>query len=79
MNNLVTIKEIVRQFNISRYCVYEAIKNDPTFPAINVGPNKNYRIDPVDFKLWLQRRPKIHKQTPMFIPSGKDLLTELNL
>ena len=56
IERMMTIKELTRAFNVSTWTVYKAIKNDRTFPIINVGPKKNYRILPSDFRNWLAAR-----------------------
>ncbi len=52
----MTIKELSRAFNVSNWTIYKAIKRDQTFPILNVGPKKNYRILPSDFRSWLAKK-----------------------
>ncbi len=74
MNQLLTVKQVMAQYNISRYVIYESIKNDPSFPVINLGPKKNYRINKVRLEEWLYRRDKSNEIAPFSIPTGDDLL-----
>ena len=77
MYQLLTVKELMAQYNLSRYVIYEAIKSDPSFPVINLGPKKNYRINKIKFEEWLFRRSKSSEIMPFSIPSGDDLLKDI--
>jgi hypothetical protein len=52
----LTTSEIAKMFNVSQWSIYEAIKTDPTFPFNNLGPKKNYRINPKEYKKWSQEK-----------------------
>jgi hypothetical protein len=72
---LLPVSTIIRDYGLSRYMIYNTIKNDPSFPALNVGPKKNFRIDPNRFVEWLSRRTAT--ATSSAIPTGSDLLKEM--
>lgn len=74
MNQLLTVKEVMNQYNLSRNVIYESIKRDPSFPVINLRPKKNYRINKVRLEEWLYRRDKSSEIAPFSIPTGDDLL-----
>lgn len=77
MDDLCTVAQIIKDFKVSRYVVYTAIKTDPTFPVLNLGPKKNFRIDPFMFRRWLARkRPSIEDKQ---IPTGEELLEDIGL
>lgn len=71
--NLMLIAEICREHNISKYSVYTLIKNDPTFPCVNIGPKKNYRIPSDQFKTWLEQRIKERHYYDFKVPTGDQL------
>ncbi|MBF0315501.1 MAG: hypothetical protein HQK52_18915 [Oligoflexia bacterium] len=73
-NKLLPISFILKDYKLSKYIVYSAIKTDPSFPAINLGPKKNYRIDASKFEEWLLRRSINTNHSK--IPTAKDLLME---
>ena len=70
---LVTIKQIMEQFNLTKYMIYQAIKHDPSFPCVNLGPVKNYRIDLYRFEEWFNRRI-LTTNFSVEIPTSKELL-----
>jgi hypothetical protein len=65
----------MKAYNLTRYMIYQTIKNDPSFPALDIGPKKNYRIDLYKFEEWLARRSAITGNNND-VPTGKDLLKE---
>ena len=79
MFNLITVAQAMNRYQLTKHVIYEAIKHDPTFPAINLGPKKNYRIDENDLVLWLKRKRHAPTDAPLHVPTGDDLLKELDL
>lgn len=78
-SGLMTIKQAANIFGLSQWCLYQAIKLDPSFPVVNVGPVKNYRIPEGRLRYWLQKRPTQVAKKGVFIPTGSDLLEEVGL
>ena len=68
------VKEVILGYPFTRYAVYELIKNDPTFPFINVGPKKNYRVMPGLLEEWLKFRLEQRNYRRFTIPTPEDLL-----
>jgi predicted DNA-binding transcriptional regulator AlpA len=77
MNQLLTVKQVMAEYNLSRYVIYQSIKIDPSFPVINIGPKKNYRINRVRLEEWLYRRDKSREIAPFAIPTGDQLLKDI--
>lgn len=44
----------MEKYNLSRYMIYNTIKTDESFPVVDLGPKKNYRIDLNGFEMWLK-------------------------
>ncbi len=67
---LLSVREVIQAFGLSRYTVYTLIRTDPSFPCVNVGPRKNYRIQKnllIDwFALRLEQRKNLSFQIPSF-------------
>ena len=42
---MLKVSEVVAKYPLTLWAVYEAIKSDPIFPFLNIGPVKNYRIN----------------------------------
>ena len=76
---LMSVKNAAQIFGMSEWAIYQAIKNDPAFPVVNIGPIKNYRIPEGRLRYWLQKRPTQVARKGVFIPTGQDLLEELGL
>jgi predicted DNA-binding transcriptional regulator AlpA len=53
---LITVKEAIAKYDLSKFAIYEHIKTDPSFPAINIGPYKNYRLNEALLKAWIDQR-----------------------
>jgi integrase len=78
VERLLSIKELTRAFNVSYWAIYRAIKNDSSFPIINIGPTKNYRIRASDFMVWLKSRSNVGASasvtdTAAYDPSSHEL------
>ena len=73
LSNLMPIKYIINKYKLSSYMIYESIKNDPSFPAINLGPTKNYRIDESLLNEWIRKR-SINTGMKNEIPTAQELL-----
>lgn len=74
---LLTVKEAATKYDLSNWMLYSNIAQEPTFPAINLGPKRNYRIYEGKLKDWLTRRPAGSKTKNRFVPSAEDILQEL--
>jgi predicted DNA-binding transcriptional regulator AlpA len=54
--NFATIKEISETYKISKSSLYRLSKDDPTFPAFNIGLKKKIVINHTEFKVWIKSR-----------------------
>lgn len=72
---LLPISQIIQLYHLSKYTVYELIKNDPTFPAVNIGPKKNYLIQPALLEEWIKQKSRDEKNFRFSIPSTSELLS----
>ena len=72
---LLPVSTIIRDFGLSKYMIYKTIEIDSSFPYLNIGPKKNYRIDLTKFIEWLSRRKFLATTTA--IPTGQDLLKDM--
>ncbi len=70
----LSIKEVCQMYAVSNWVIYQHIKNDPTFPYLNVGLKKKYIIDRVDLGKWMNERTKREKKNEMRIPTAEELL-----
>jgi excisionase family DNA binding protein len=70
---LLSVNEVSRSYNLSKYTIYCLIKSDPTFPAVNIGPKKNYRIQADLFKTWLEQRLKERQYYDFKVPTADQL------
>lgn len=70
---LLSVSEVSRSFSLSKYTIYCLIKSDPTFPAVNIGPKKNYRIQMDLFKNWLEQRLKERHYLDFKVPTADQL------
>ncbi|OFZ18976.1 MAG: hypothetical protein A2X94_13590 [Bdellovibrionales bacterium GWB1_55_8] len=77
MPELLPIKAIAERFSVSEWSLYEAIRTDPTFPVINLGPKKNYRIDPRQYGLWLREKSRRAQLKQTRIPTAAELLRSI--
>jgi predicted DNA-binding transcriptional regulator AlpA len=73
---LITVKEAIKRFNLTRHSIYQAIQSDKSFPVINIGPKKNYRIIMNELSKWISDRANSKKEIKI-IPTGSDLLKGL--
>lgn len=71
--NLISVKNAITKFGLSKYVIYSSIKIDPTFPAINIGPKKNYKIYEDELKVWLLRKKEIHS-LQINIPTTQEII-----
>jgi hypothetical protein len=72
---LLPVSTIIKDFGLSKYMIYKTIKIDSSFPARNIGPKKNFRIDLNEFIDWFSRRTTLATTTA--IPTGEDLLKDM--
>lgn len=70
----LTPTKVAKMFNVSQWSIYEAIRTDPTFPFLNLGPKKNYRINPKEYKKWSEGKSKSTKLQIAKIKSVEELL-----
>ncbi len=72
---LMSAAAVSTAYNLSKYTIYGLIKSDPTFPCLNIGPKKNYRI-PLDLlNAWIQQRFREKQYQEMSLPSASQLLS----
>ncbi len=71
---LLSVREVIQAFGLSRYTVYTLIRTDPSFPCVNVGPRKNYRIQKDLLVDWLTSRMEQRKSLSFQIPSLQELM-----
>ncbi len=71
---LLSVKEASHIFKMSTYAIYSLIKTDPTFPCLNIGPKKNYRIPSDLLKSWLEQRFKERQYAGLNVPTADQLL-----
>ncbi len=70
---MLKVSEVVAKYPLTRWAIYQAIKNDPVFPFINIEPVKNYRINEPKLKIWLLRSQG-RTSSNVAIPSALELL-----
>lgn len=73
-SQLKKVKEIKEAYHFSYHTLYGLIKSDPTFPCLNIGPKKNYRIQRDLFVQWLKERCKDRQSGSFQIPTAEELL-----
>ena len=73
---LLSVSSIIENYGLTKYIVYQTIKIDPSFPALNLGPKKKFMIDVERFTEWLSRRTAFTTNNTG-VPTGSDLLKEL--
>lgn len=69
-----SIKEVSKMFGISQWLIYGHIKNDPTFPYVNVGMKKKLLIDLAKFEEWIFKRSKKGVELNFNLPSAQELM-----
>jgi hypothetical protein len=79
VERLLTVSEAINKYQLTQWAVYENIKTEPTFPVINLGPRKNYRLYEGGLKNWLNRHPAKKRRDATFVPTADDILEELGL
>src|SRR5689334_8878652 len=72
--SLLSIREVKETYNLSYYTLYGLIKTDPSFPCLNIGPKKNYRIQRDLFAQWLKDKFNQRQQKSFEIPTTEELL-----
>jgi hypothetical protein len=60
---MLTVSEVVARYPLTRWAIYQAIKSDPVFPFINIGP----------LKIWLLRSQG-RASSNVLSPSALELL-----
>jgi hypothetical protein len=71
---MLRVSEVVAKYPLTLWAIYQAIRNDPVFPVINIGPVKNYRINEPKLKIWLLRSRGKTPSAHIAIPSAHELL-----
>ncbi len=71
--NFVSVKEISEIYQISKSSLYELIKSDPKFPAVNMGVKKRFFINPKEFESWFRKRSEDKLCRTLRIPTVEDL------
>lgn len=61
-------------YGISQWLLYHHIKNDPTFPYVNVGVKKRLLINPEKLEAWLTNRTMAQTYEGHNLPTLKELL-----
>jgi len=74
LKRFYSIKEVSRMYGISQWLIYHHIKNDPTFPVVNVGIKKRFLIDPGLLDAWIEVKTNKFKQTEHNLISSGMLL-----
>ena len=52
----LTIREVSQMMRISQWSIYHMIKNDKSFPYLNVGVKKKFIIDREKLATWIKSR-----------------------
>lgn len=71
---LYSIKEVAKMYGISQWLIYGHVKNDPTFPYVNVGMKKKLLIDIKQFERWIHKRTKRQVEENFNLPTAQELL-----
>ena len=67
------VKKVISDYPFSKFAIYELIRTDPTFPVINIGPKKNYRILPQLLEQWLKVRMEGRLYYEFKVPTADQL------
>ncbi|MFT6630092.1 MAG: putative DNA-binding transcriptional regulator AlpA [Bacteriovoracaceae bacterium] len=51
-----SVKEASQILSVSKSSLYKLFKNDPTFPAVNIGVKKKIVIHKVKLNKWISER-----------------------
>lgn len=65
----MTIKQLASSFSLSQWCLYQAIKLDPSNPDVNLGPAKSYHIQEIRLRDWPQKHPRQVVKKGILIPT----------
>ncbi|MBF0366480.1 MAG: helix-turn-helix domain-containing protein [Oligoflexia bacterium] len=76
MDKYLTVRMVTERFGLSRYSIYELIRSNPTFPYINIGPKKNYRIHSEELEVWLSKRTRYRSSSKLTIPSVEEVVSK---
>lgn len=55
-DDFLTVKEAAQMMRVSDWTIYNMIKSDPKFPALNIGVKKKFVVDRVRLADWLKNR-----------------------
>jgi excisionase family DNA binding protein len=70
----LTVKEAAQMLKISQWTLYSLIKNDRTFPSLNIGVKKKFVIKAEGLEKWMEDRSKMLFLKERGLLSGPDLL-----
>lgn len=68
MNQFLTLKEVSAIYRISLSSLYRLARDDPGFPAINIGLKKKIVINQTELDQWINR--KNFKEDLVRLPSN---------
>lgn len=70
----ISVKDAAQMIGVSPWTLYKMIKEDPTFPAINVGRKKKYVVHLERLNLWLGRAERKIVVLAPLAPSSEELI-----
>ena len=70
----ISVKQAADHIGISAWTLYKIIKEDTTFPALNVGRKKKYVVNRLKLEAWLERSERKAWRTDVAAPSTDELL-----
>lgn len=76
--NFLTVHEVAKKYKISTKTIYKHIKNDPTFPYVNIGIKKRYMIDEEFLRSWIFKRTYKEQHELFSIPSADSIIRRKN-
>ena len=71
--HFLSIKEAARMFHVSDWTLYQLIRTDPSFPALNVGIKKKFVIEPNSLDAWFKNRSKRQRDFNFDLPNANEL------
>lgn len=72
----LTVKEIAQMMRVSDWTIYNIIKTDRTFPAVNIGLKKRFVIDRERLPIWLEKRTKNIFLKENFLPLPEEMFSK---
>lgn len=71
---LLTVSETTNRYDLSLWSIYNNIHTDPTYPVVNLGPKRNYRLFKGRLERWLLNRPTEAATRRRFVPDADEIL-----